>query len=378
MEGRLDSSGAFQLAPQKMIEKLGGVLLEPQAWILKFVQAANRLDARELKIQFGRRCLSLSMVLPEPFFLRDPEQFFLAPETGSSHHHLLLGLLCSLNLHTSEKGFLSWSRSDQQLACVANHGGQFHFGTIGDPDPQPEPRVQFVLHRRSVTTVEKLFRKACFNAEARMLEQRVRLSKVAPVVDGRKLRGLDSYGPFRGQVVFRATKSLASEEAELDIPSDLLEEPPEPPWSAHLEVEYHQGTRSHPRTAPCIVGWVTDGVVTQLGDLLGECEQVSYVLYLQAADMTKDLSTLRLSDEPAQRARLHSREMRLWQLRALDQGRVACEQTHELAQRTQTQAERVSQEIRALLPSKREAPPDFRKAAEGLNQRISQFRMTYR
>lgn len=378
MEGQLDSSGAFQLAPQKMIEKLGGVLLEPQAWILKFVQAANTLGAHDLRFQFGRRCLTISISLPEPFFLKNPEQFFLSPEAGSSHHHLFLGLLCALNLHTSEKGFLSWSRSDQQLACVANHGGKFHFGCIDDPQPGSSPRVQFVLHRRSVTMVEKLFRKACFDAESRMLEQRVRLSSVAPMVDGERLRGPGCCGPFRGQVIFRAFKSLLEGEAELPVPADLIDEPIDPPWSACLEVEYHQGTRSYPRTAPCLVGWVTDGVVTQINDLLADCEQVSYVLYLQAGDIGKDLSTLRLADEPAQRARLHNPTMRLWQMKALEEGRVACQQGHEQEQRTRTQAERASQELKALLPSKSQAPPDLRKAAEGLRQRISQFRRAYR
>lgn len=95
--GRFDSSGAFTVAVEHAVFKLGAYQLpRPSAWILKIVQAAVASKAGKVKVSQGKRATEISFEPSEDLLSEDLIRAFSEPDRQSSRaiKHLVTGLLC--------------------------------------------------------------------------------------------------------------------------------------------------------------------------------------------------------------------------------------------------------------------------------------------
>jgi hypothetical protein len=94
-EGDRDSSGAFTLARDKALEKLGNFSLPREdAWVLKVVQAAVASQATSLEVRQTSNEIQFSFGPARPWSLAEVEAAFVNPEPEADRglDHLKRGL----------------------------------------------------------------------------------------------------------------------------------------------------------------------------------------------------------------------------------------------------------------------------------------------
>lgn len=380
----VESSGEFQLAPQELVKKLGGALIQPQAWVLKFVQAAVNLRSTLLTVKITRRWLELEMVLPESFAL-DPHDFFNLARKTRAHEHLLFGTLCAVNLHTTVEATLSWS-FEGRSGCVLARNQGFQFLTVEDGTLVPV--LKFALQRRPVTTLERLFRKACFGPEYRLLHERSRLCPLDFHLDGRRLGG--AAGPWGGELVSQAAYCGGDGSASLDVSQERRVltpvwagrplspgAPRESHWNACLEFFFYRrlGRNKTATGGACHVAWVLDGVIIQMEEILGTRNSLAFVLYLPADGLGTDLSSLNLIESVERRKRSRDPGLREWQkltLRTLEADALEAESADQ-----SDQANRTLRELKALAPFSKENPINWRALQHAANERAEELRQHF-
>lgn len=363
-EGTFVSEGEFQLSPAELARKLGDSLAQPQNWVLKFVQASTVLKARRVQLKIGRQWMRVEFELPDYFLLGSAQEFLESSPTNKAHSHLLYGLLCSVNLFTSEEVHLLWTCADGRLCRISSQEKRFTLGSRSSPPESTLPYLGFALKRRSMSTFEKIFQRASFGPEYRVLQERAKLYPGNLILDGRPLGEwtVDKASSEVSLVCLAARPT--SEEPSLNLcwkRMSGLEDYPKPkgPYRRDLllEILYSEpdGTK-----VPCTVAWILDGVVIQEEILLPGDSTVGFRLYLPADGLKTDLSTFGLVEDDTKHKRLHSTSLRDWLNQAMVWAEGYC---------LSKLASQKEDSLAELLMGRLKAPVDRFLLTEGLRRR---------
>lgn len=363
-QGEFVSEGEFKLSPAELARKLGDSLAQPQNWVLKFVQASTILRARRIHFKIGRQWIRVEFELPDYFPLENAQEFLDRSPGDKAHSHLLYGLLCSVNLFTSEEVHLLWTRPDGRLCRICARNKNFALGSRAGTLPGSSPYLGFALKRRSMSTLEKLFQRASFGPEYRVLQERAKLYPGNLILDGRPLGDwtVDQASSAVSLVCLAARPS--SEEPSLNLcwkKMSGLEDYPKPkgPYRRDLLLEllYSEPNRTQ---LPCTIAWILDGVVIQEEIALPGDSNVGFRLYLSADGLKTDLSTFGLVEDDAKYRRLHCAPVRDWLNQTMVWAEGYC--LSKLASQNQDS-------LAGLLMGRLKAPVDRFLLTEGLRRR---------
>ena len=322
--GEFISEGEFRLSPEELARKLGDSMFQPQNWVLKFVQAATVLRAKTVQIKMERQWLRIEFTLDDHFPVDSAEDFLNQSPSDRAHKHLLYGLFCSVNLYTSEEVRFLWTGANSQLHRILAKERAFELSAQtldSGTAPALAPALAFALKRKPTTTVEKLFRKASFEAELRVLQERVGLYPGNMFLDG---RSLDNWSrqpndPYTREVCLVSRPSTSPPYLNLRwkrLPN--LEDFPRPhgPYKRDLllEIVYSDPARTR---HPCTVAWFVDGIILQEEIILAADTNVGMRLYLSAEGLKTDLSTFGLVENDEKSQRLRCPSVREWLLNTL-------------------------------------------------------------
>lgn len=315
-EGDLVSTGSFTLSAEKMLEKLELAVDAPEKWILKVVQAAVLADARFFITKIGRMQLKCQAVAGEFFPLTKAQDFLTLDEEQRCHKNLLLAFLWIKRMEDLKSVRVRWSTSST-IEVLEYKGDEIQTSHIPVEPTENYRFLEFLIERKPVTLMEKMFRKVSFAGEVHLLGSRTLFAPLTQLLDSRELRS-DSHHLEAGKQAIYTSPGSSGLNA-LPLPRRF--------WRYVSKDERHRQLRKGSSVVDATayaevvpedtsrLHWVSDGV------LIDDCKEADedvfssrqkVWLFLSATDLPLDLSTLALIDSDARSVFASDKALHNW------------------------------------------------------------------
>jgi hypothetical protein len=314
--GQKVDSGSFKLDTDKMLSKLRQAVTEPAAWIIKLLQASTLSDARFFIIRAGRKNLTVRVIARLHPEVTSSEEFFASAHRSRTHHHLLLCAIWLGSTQALKMARLRWSTS-RSIEAVDICPADFTCHRIDLDEPPPCPFLEVEIERGPVSLLDKLFFRASYTDELVKLERASYLAPATLIMDSRVLH----QGPFHLAASSRGFYEAPGSSGlkPFVYPHRLL-----PVWDRErrkqLRLLHSMKDRKLEATAygehvasesKSKLYWTVDGAIIQAEPARSEPREGGNHLFLSAAHLGTDLSTLTLIEGPEIEAR--RRDQAFWE-----------------------------------------------------------------
>lgn len=317
-DGELVSSGSFSLSSEKMLQKLAQAVVEPESWIMKVAQIATTADSGYLIAKCGKTELKLQVLCKKHIEVTSADRILNETKRTRTHHHLLLCLVWLGRMRNLKTACFRWSTADS-VEQIEVRNGEFGCSTIATHEEAPQPFLEVVVCRHPQSLAQRIFRKANFLTELRLLESTTYLAPFTILLDNRVVhRGpMDSSAVARGLFDGPGSARLSG----FEYPRRLFRLWDKENQGKHKVLLDMESKRSE-ATAYAEVSskwrrfrlyWVLDGTVIQVDKVKTPfSSDCSFQVFLSAEGLTTDVSTLALTDSKTYLARREDTALWVW------------------------------------------------------------------